>query len=91
MDRIPAGRVRGRNLEPTFGRTAMKKTGIARMAFAVATVAALAFGATQAFAAPAAAASAGARACTNRYCRDVVCYPFYGYCNYALGICACAG
>ncbi|HEX6746779.1 MAG TPA: hypothetical protein VF092_05735 [Longimicrobium sp.] len=69
----------------------MKKNGIARLAFAGATAAALAFGATQAFAAPSASDAGGARACTNQYCRDVVCYPFYGYCDYALGICACAG
>jgi hypothetical protein len=69
----------------------MRKSGIARLAFAGAMTVALAFGATQAFAAPSAADAAGARACTNKYCRDVVCYPFYGYCNYSLGICACVG
>ena len=69
----------------------MKKTGIARLAFAGATAATLAFGATQAFATPSAAEAATARACTNRYCRDVACYPFYGYCDYARGLCVCAG
>ena len=69
----------------------MKKSGIAGLAFAGATAVALAFGATQAFAAPVAADAAGARACTNQYCRDVACYPFYGYCNFARGICVCAG
>ena len=70
----------------------MKRSGIAGLAFAGATAVALAFGATQAFASPTAAETgAGARACTNAYCRDVVCYPFYGYCNYARGICVCAG
>lgn len=69
----------------------MKKSGIARLTFAGATAAALAFGATQALAAPAAEKATGAGRCTNQYCRDVVCYPFYGYCDYARGICACAG
>jgi hypothetical protein len=69
----------------------MKKSGIAGLAFAGATAIALAFGATQAFATPAAANAGAARACTNQYCRDVACYPFYGYCNYARGLCVCAG
>lgn len=69
----------------------MKKSGIAGLVFAGATVIALGFGATQAFAAPAAADATSARACTNRYCRDVACYPFYGYCDYARGLCVCAG
>ena len=69
----------------------MKKSGIAGLAFAGATVVALGFGATQAFAAPSAADAAGARACTNNYCRTVACYPFWGYCDYARGICVCAG
>ena len=69
----------------------MKKSGIAGLAFAGATSIALAFGATQAFAAPAAAKADAVRACTNQYCRDVACYPFYGYCNYARGLCVCAG
>ena len=68
----------------------MKQSGIARMAFAGATAVALAFGATQALASPAAAES-NVRACTDQYCRDVVCYPFAGYCKRSLGICACAG
>jgi hypothetical protein len=74
-----------------LGGTAMMKRGIAGLAFASATAVALAFGATQAFAAPAVAEAVGARACTNQYCRAVACYPFYGYCNYARGICVCAG
>lgn len=69
----------------------LKMSGIARLAFAGATVAALGFGATQAVAAPAAEDASKARACTNQYCRDVACYPFYGYCNYARGVCVCAG
>ena len=69
----------------------MKKSGWVGLAFACVTAIALAFGATQAFAAPAPADAAGARACTNQYCRDVVCYPFYGYCDFRLGICACEG
>lgn len=66
----------------------MKKSEIARMAFAGATAAALAFGATQALAEPAAPESA-ARACTDEYCRTVVCYPFPGVCRG--GKCLCAG
>jgi hypothetical protein len=66
----------------------MKKSGVARLAFAVATAVALAFGATQAFAAPATAESTGARACTDEYCRNVVCYPFPGICQH--GKCLCA-
>ena len=66
----------------------MKKRGIARTAFAAATVVALAFGATQAFAAPAEQA-ASVRACTDEYCRNVVCYPFPGVCRG--GKCLCAG
>ncbi len=69
----------------------MKQRGIARLAFAGATAVALAFGTSQAFAAPAAAGADTARACTNRYCRDVACYPFYGYCDFARGLCVCAG
>lgn len=69
----------------------MKKSGIARLAFAGATAVALAFGATQALAAPSGADAVEKRACTNQYCRDVACYPFYGYCDYRRGICACAG
>jgi hypothetical protein len=68
----------------------MTKSGIARLAFAGATAVALGFGATQALAAPAPGA-VEKRACTNQYCRDVACYPFYGYCDYRLGICACEG
>jgi hypothetical protein len=67
----------------------MKKSGIAGLAFAGATAVALAFGATQALAAPAAAESTGARACTDEYCRTVVCAPFPGICNH--GKCLCAG
>jgi hypothetical protein len=69
----------------------MKKSGIAGLAFAGATAVALAFGATQAFAAPSAADAAGARACTDRYCRLTACYPFYGYCDELRGICVCDG
>lgn len=69
----------------------MKTSRISRMAFAAVTAAALGFGATQAFASPAAApADPAARSCTDRYCKKA-CAPFYGYCDYALGICACAG
>jgi len=67
----------------------MKKSGIARLALAGATAAALAFGVTQAFAAPASPAATDARACTDQYCRDVVCYPFPGVCQH--GKCLCAG
>lgn len=67
----------------------MKKNGIARLAFAGATAVALAFGATQAFAAPAAPESTRVRACTDEYCRTVVCYPFPGVCRG--GKCLCAG
>lgn len=67
----------------------MKKSGFARLAFAGATAAALAFGATQALAAPAPAGAAEARACTDDYCRNVVCYPFPGVCQ--RGKCLCAG
>ena len=90
-ERIHAGRVRGRRIDTTFGEDAMKKSGIARLAFAGATAVALAFGATQALAAPVAPESTDVRACTDRYCREVACYPFYGYCDRRLGICACAG
>ena len=69
----------------------MQKSRLAGLALVAATAAALGFGATQALAAPAAADAAGARACTNRYCREVACYPFYGYCNFSLGVCVCAG
>ncbi len=69
----------------------MKKSGIAGLAFAGATVVALGFGATQAFAAPSAADASGVRACTDRYCRKVACAPFYGYCDELRGICVCAG
>lgn len=69
----------------------MKKNGIATLAFAGATAVALGFGATQAAAAPASTAATTARACTNAYCRDVACYPFYGYCDFRRGICVCAG
>jgi hypothetical protein len=68
----------------------MKKSRIAGVAFAGATAVALAFGATQAVAAPA-APQPTALACTDRYCREVACYPFYGYCDYRRGICTCAG
>lgn len=66
----------------------MKRSGIGRLAFALATAVALAFGATQALSAPAAAEST-ARACTDDYCRNVVCYPFPGVCRG--GKCLCAG
>ncbi|HEU4881345.1 MAG TPA: hypothetical protein VFT45_03840 [Longimicrobium sp.] len=66
----------------------MKKSGITRLAFAGATVVALAFGATQALAAPT-TESTGVRACTDEYCRTVVCAPFPGICNH--GKCLCAG
>jgi hypothetical protein len=84
-----AGRARGRRVDTGFRRrTAMKKNGLARLAFAGATAAALTFGATQALAAPAASEST-ARACTDEYCRNVVCYPFPGVCQ--RGKCLCAG
>jgi hypothetical protein len=67
----------------------MKKSGIAGLAFAGATAVALAFGATQALAAPATPESTGARACTDEYCRTVVCAPFPGVCRG--GKCLCAG
>lgn len=67
----------------------MNRSGIAGMAFVAATAVALAFGATQALAAPAAPESTGARACTDEYCRTVVCYPFPGVCRG--GKCLCAG
>ncbi|HEU0299027.1 MAG TPA: hypothetical protein VFR37_06215 [Longimicrobium sp.] len=67
----------------------MKKSGIAGLALAGATAVALAFGATQALAAPAAGEPASARACTDEYCRNVVCYPFPGVCRG--GKCLCAG
>ena len=68
----------------------MRKT-LTRALLAVTTAAALGFGARQAVAAPSAGSEGEARACTNNYCRNVECYPFYGYCNYALGRCVCAG
>ena len=67
----------------------MKKSGIAGLAFAGATAAALAFGAMQAVAAPPTPESTGLRACTDEYCRTVVCYPFPGVCQ--RGKCLCAG
>ncbi|HEX6746780.1 MAG TPA: hypothetical protein VF092_05740 [Longimicrobium sp.] len=68
----------------------MKRSGIAGLALAGATALALAFGVTQAFAVPAPVADAtDARACTDQYCRDVVCYPFPGVCRH--GKCLCAG
>jgi hypothetical protein len=67
----------------------MKKRGIAGLAFAGATAVALAFGATQALAAPGAPESAAARACTDEHCLNVVCYPFPGVCRG--GKCLCAG
>jgi hypothetical protein len=66
----------------------MKQRRIAGLAFAGATAVALAFGATQALAAPAAPEPA-ARACTDEYCRTVVCSPFPGVCRG--GRCLCAG
>ena len=66
----------------------MKKSGIARLAFAAATAVALAFGATQALATPATRECTG-DGCTDAYCRDVVCYPFPGICQH--GKCLCAG
>jgi hypothetical protein len=67
----------------------MRKSGIAGLAFAGATALALAFGASQALAAPAPAESTAARACTDEYCRNVVCAPFPGVCRG--GKCLCAG
>ncbi len=67
----------------------MKKSRIARLAFAGATAAALAFGGTQMLATPAAAKSIGTPPCTDEYCRNVVCYPFPGVCRG--GKCLCAG
>jgi hypothetical protein len=49
---------------------------------------ALAFGATQALAAPAAPEPTAALACTDEYCRDVVCYPFPGICQRGKYLCA---
>jgi hypothetical protein len=66
----------------------MKKSEMARLAFAGVTGMALAFGATQALAAPTTEFS-DARACTDEYCRTVVCAPFPGICNH--GKCLCAG
>jgi hypothetical protein len=66
----------------------MKKSEMARLAFAGVTGMALAFGATQALAAPA-RESSDARACTDEYCRTVVCAPFPGVCRG--GKCLCAG
>ena len=70
----------------------MRRT-ITKLAFAAVSAVALGFGATQALAAPAteADAAARARACTNYYCQQVACYPFYGYCDYRRGLCVCAG
>lgn len=68
----------------------MKKTGIAGLAFAAATSMALAFGGTQAFAAPSPAEAAGANVCTDRQCRQS-CAPFGGYCDELRGICFCEG
>lgn len=67
----------------------MKKRGITRLAFAGSTAVALAFGATQALAAPAGPEPTSVRACTDDYCRNVVCYPFPGVCRG--GKCLCAG
>ena len=63
----------------------MKKSDIARLAFAGATAVALAFGVTEAFAAP--AQSADERACSVAQC-NALCYPFPGECR---GQCLCAG
>lgn len=68
----------------------MKKTGIAGLAFAAATAMALAFGGTQALAAPSAEGAAGAAACTDRQCRNE-CSPFGGYCDELRGYCVCEG
>ncbi|MBW3571059.1 MAG: hypothetical protein KY467_08125 [Gemmatimonadetes bacterium] len=68
----------------------MKKTGIPRLAFAAATSVALAFGASQAVAAPSTAKSAGEAACTDRQCRQA-CAPFGGYCDELRGVCVCEG
>jgi hypothetical protein len=65
----------------------MKKSGIAGLAFAGATAVALAFGVTQAFAAPAAVKNTDARACSTAQC-NAICYPFTGTCA---GRCLCAG
>jgi hypothetical protein len=86
---MPAGRVRGRRVDTTSGGTAMKKRGIAGLAFAAATAVALAFGANQALAVPAAEECTAERPCTDDYCRNVVCYPFPGVCQG--GKCLCAG
>lgn len=67
----------------------MRKSRIAGLAFAGSMVVALAFGATQALDAPAAPESTAARACTDEYCRTVVCAPFPGVCQ--RGKCLCAG
>lgn len=63
----------------------MKKSDIARLAFAGATAVALAFGVTEAFAAP--AQPTDARACSIAQC-NAFCYPFKGECR---GQCLCAG
>jgi hypothetical protein len=65
----------------------MKKIGIAGLAFAGTTAVALAFGVTQAFAAPAPGNSTQARACSTEQC-NTICYPFTGVCR---GQCLCAG
>jgi len=66
---------------------AMTRRGIAGLAFAGATAVAMAFGVTQAFAAPAPASSTDARACSTQQC-NTLCYPFTGICR---GQCLCAG
>lgn len=82
--------IRGRRLNPFREELAMRTSRLSRLVFAGVTAAALGFGAKQAFAAPSAAQGEGVRACTDRYCKKA-CAPFYGYCDYSLGICACAG
>ena len=69
----------------------MDRKRITRAAFAAMTAVALGFGARQAVAAPSAGGDAEARACTDQYCREVVCYPFPGTCEKPRGICRCAG
>lgn len=69
---------------------AAKTKRAARGVFGLALLAALGFGATQALAAPASAEAKGAGRCTDQYCKKA-CAPFYGYCDYRSGLCACAG
>lgn len=66
-----------------------EKRKAARAAFAAVLAASLGFGVTQAFASDA-AAEKGAW-CSDSYCLNVECAPFWGYCDEWKGICYCAG